>query len=330
MTEQVKKKNTSEEENPNKHNRLIQCAELILPWLIPQELASISLTCKILSQIAKTITLQRSFDASRSYESHPIPFHNLIDDRPYAFFLYTQSQIITSQSPLHRQPWGSSRFASPVAASRCPSSCDCNCDGCDQGSVSGCETLGLEDQEMGIMRECGPSCACGIQCGNRLTQRGISVKLKIARDERKGWGLYADQVIRQGQFVCELLTTQEARSRQEIYDKLTSGGRFSSALLVVREHLPSGKACLRVNIDATRIGNVARFINHSCGCGNLSTVIVRSFGGLLPRLCFFASKDIKEGEELTFSYGEIRVRSNGLQCFCGSPCCFGFLPSEHT
>jgi [histone H3]-lysine36 N-dimethyltransferase SETMAR len=28
----------------------------------------------------------------------------------------------------------------------------------------------------------------------------------------------------------------------------------------LREHIPSGKACLRVNIDATRVGNVARFI----------------------------------------------------------------------
>lgn len=128
----------------------------------------------------------------------------------------------------------------------------------------------------------------------------------------------------------EVLTTKESRRRQQIYDELTSGGQFTSALLVVREHLPSGKACLRMNIDATRIGNVARFINHSCDGGNLLTILVRSSGALLPRLCFFASKDIKEGEELTFSYGEIRVRSKGLQCYCGSSCCFGILPSEHT
>lgn len=31
---------------------------------------------------------------------------------------------------------------------------------------------------------------------------------------------------------------------------------------VVRETLPSGTACLRFNIDATRIGNIARFFNH--------------------------------------------------------------------
>lgn len=131
-------------------------------------------------------------------------------------------------------------------------------------------------------------------------------------------------------WIGELLTTKEARRRQKIYDEHASRYGISSALLVVREHLPSGKACLRMNIDATRVGNVARFINHSCDGGNLSTVLVRRSGALLPRLCFFASKVIQEGEELTFSYGEIRLRSEGLPCFCGSSCCFGILPSENT
>lgn len=128
----------------------------------------------------------------------------------------------------------------------------------------------------------------------------------------------------------ELLTTKEAQKRHQHYDELASRGGFSSALLVVREHLPSGKACLRLNIDATRIGNVARFVNHSCDRGNLSTKLVRSSGALFPRLCFFASKDIQVDEELTFSYGEIRKRPNGLPCFCNSPSCFGTLPSENT
>lgn len=133
----------------------------------------------------------------------------------------------------------------------------------------------------------------------------------------------------------ELLTTKEARRRQQEYDQLSESGHlahFSSALLVVREHLPSRKACLRLNIDATRIGNVARFINHSCDGGNLSTVLIRSTGSLLPRLCFFASRDIGQDEELSFSYGEARLRpeSEGSPCFCGASSCSGTLPSEHT
>lgn len=133
-----------------------------------------------------------------------------------------------------------------------------------------------------------------------------------------------------GPYAGELLTTAEAQRRQQIYDELAVGGHFSSALLVVREHLPSGEACFRINIDATRVGNIARFINHSCDGGNLLTVLVRNTGALLPRLCFFASRDILDGEELLFSYGDARLRPNGLRCHCGSSCCFGTLPSEKT
>lgn len=185
-----------------------------------------------------------------------------------------------------------------------------------------------------VVIECGISCNCELNCGNRETQKGVSVQLKIVRVFNKGWGLFAAQFIHSGQFVCEyageLLTTKEARERQQIYDQLARNGRFSSAHLVVREYLPSRKACFRINIDATRIGNVARFINHSCDSGNLSTVLIRSSGAVLPQLGFFASRDIKAGEELSFSYGDVRLREEGLHCFCGSSCCFGILPAEVT
>jgi [histone H3]-lysine36 N-dimethyltransferase SETMAR len=126
------------------------------------------------------------------------------------------------------------------------------------------------------------------------------------------------------------LTTEEARTRHKVYDELASGGKLCPTLIVIREHIPSGKACLRVNINATRVGNVARFINHSCDGGNLCPVLVRSSGSLLPRLCFFAARDIVEGEKLTFSYGDARVRPKSLPCFCGSSCCSGVSPSEET
>jgi hypothetical protein len=83
------------------------------------------------------------------------------------------------------------------------------------------------------------------------------------------------------------LATEEARRWHKVYDELASGGKLCPALIVIREHLPSGKACLRVNIDATRVGNVVRFINHSCDGSNLHPVLVRSSSLLLPRLCFF-------------------------------------------
>ncbi|CAK9322739.1 unnamed protein product [Citrullus colocynthis] len=277
------KTNEAEEEGEEEHlnSGLLHCAHLVLPWLTSLELASISLSCKSLNATSKSITLRRILDASRSLEKIPIPFHNPIDDRPYAFFLYTPTAIIPN-CHFKRQYWGSiSNTQSGHIESESMNLVDdwvggvfgCDCENCGEfESQCPCSSVdGLED----VASECGPRCSCGLECDNRVTQRGISVRLKIMRDEKKGWGLYADELIQEGAFVCEyageLLTTGEARRRQKIYDARAKGGRFASSLLVVREHLPSGNACLRMNIDATWIGNVARFINHSCDGGNLVT-----------------------------------------------------------
>ncbi|XP_022147802.1 histone-lysine N-methyltransferase SUVR3 isoform X2 [Momordica charantia] len=331
-----KKCSKSSEAEEYSNGGLLHCAHLVLPWLTSLELANISLSCKSLNAASKSITLRRILDASRSIEPLPIPFHSSIDNHPYAFFLYAPAAIVPNLHSDRRQPWGSisdpgpdhlqTESASLVLAS------GCHCENCaDSEFECPCSSLdGLED----VASECGPRCSCGLECQNRPTQRGISVRLKILRDEKKGWGLYADELIQEGSFVCEyageLLTTGEARRRQKLYDARALGGRFASSLLVVREHLPSGNACLRINIDATQIGNVARFINHSCDGGNLATRLVRSAGVMLPRLCFYASRMITKDEELTFSYGDIRLKPEGLKCFCGSSCCLGILPSENT
>ncbi|WJX25429.1 [histone H3]-lysine(4) N-trimethyltransferase [Trifolium repens] len=332
--------NSNNNNNPNSSSFLVQNSHLILPWLTHQQLANLSLTCKSLHNLTKTITLIRISDASRTFENFPIPFHNPNSHHPYSYFLYTPSLILSNNLPRY-QPWGwmGNSVISPIAVKtvdELESVSFVDVVGCECGEVcdddDGCLCFDGGDGDVG--RECGMGCSCGRECGNRVSQNGVRVRVKIVKCDGKGWGLFADQVIAKGEFLFqyagELLTTKEAQRRQQYYDELSSRGRFSSALLVVREHLPSGKACLRLNIDATKIGNVARFVNHSCDGGNLSTKLIRSSGALFPRLCFFALKDIQKDEELTFSYGEIRKRPNGMTCYCNSTSCFGTLPSEDT
>ncbi|KAG8376416.1 hypothetical protein BUALT_Bualt09G0061200 [Buddleja alternifolia] len=319
-------KNCRKTSDRHSHEAFLRCAAVLLPYLNPTEIASISSTCKPLYAISKLVTSRRTSDASRGFENLPIPFLNPIadDSQPYSYFLYSPTQTLRIE-PDFRQPWGSdydTREGRPDPfLFRVEGASGCECARCG-GDCCPCLVSG----EL----ECGPSCNCDSGCGNRVTQGGLTINLKIVKDERKGWGLYAAEFIPNGKFVCEyageLLSTKEARQRQQAYDELSS----TPALLVVKEHLPSGNTCMRINIDATRIGNVARFINHSCDGGNLDTVIMRSSGALLPRICFFAFRDIQENEELTFSYGDIRLKPNGQPCFCGSSSCAGILPSEHT
>lgn len=235
-------------------DQFLRCANFILPWLNPRELAAVSLTCKTLSLISKSITFRRSLDAARSLENLPIPFCNAVDSQRYAYFVYTPFQIPAS-SPPPRQWWegsASDECGSTVASIHdsdgdrddpvnrirsisLPGDDDgsksvnvssrpsldsvsergrfgvslvdesgermygCECERCEEGY---CECLALAGMEE-IANECGSGCGCGLDCPNRLTQKGISVRLKIVRDEKKGWCLYADQLIKKGQFICE-------------------------------------------------------------------------------------------------------------------------------
>jgi SET domain-containing protein len=75
-------------------------------------------------------------------------------------------------------------------------------------------------------------------------------------------------------YAGEYLSTRDARARLAGYDASGSG----HALLVARVVLPSAGSALRLNVDGTRRGNVARFINHSCDGGNLDAVLVMAKG----------------------------------------------------
>ncbi|WOL15292.1 hypothetical protein Cni_G24073 [Canna indica] len=205
---------------------LQQCAELVLPWLQQLDLAAVASTCRALSRIANIVTSRRASDAARGLELQPIPFINPTGDgEPYSYFLYSRFPILASFSPaLSAQPWGGdpnknhildsssmTAFASPIAGS----DAGCECEECFHGEVGdfvGCPcsspNMGsLLDSTAGIgmemMTECGANCSCGDDCANRLTQRGVSVQLRIVKDRRKGWGLHAAQFIQRGQFVCE-------------------------------------------------------------------------------------------------------------------------------
>ena len=146
---------------------------------------------------------------------------------------------------------------------------------------------------------------------------------------RIGCGVLPCRDVAVGEAVCdyvgEVLSTKEARSRQAAYDEAvrlraaaagrrqpkqeqdaagagaTSGGGMNY-LLTLLEHLPSGRV-VRTSVDPTHIGGVASCINHSCA-PNLTPTVVRD-GSVVPVVRFVASRSIAKGEELTFDYGDL-------------------------
>ncbi|XP_039690790.1 histone-lysine N-methyltransferase, H3 lysine-9 specific SUVH5 [Medicago truncatula] len=168
--------------------------------------------------------------------------------------------------------------------------------------------------------ECGSSCLCSSSCINRVSQSGIHFQLEIFKTKSKGWGVRTRSFIPSGSFVCELigevvhLNNQKVGSNLHVDDYIINIGA-------------SGKGC----IDATRHGNIGRFINHSCS-PNLCVkdVMYDHSDKSLPHKMLFATKDIPAGRELSYDYNCCKVNFKVLSkiCYCGSLECNGQIYIE--
>jgi len=115
-----------------------------------------------------------------------------------------------------------------------------------------------------------------------------------------------------GTFVCEYIgehiSDAEADSRED------------DSYLFDLDNKDSDTFC----IDARRYANVSRFINHLCEPNLIPVKVFVEHQDLrFPRICFFASREIKAGEELGFDYGEKfwMIKWKHFTCACGSPKC---------
>ena len=138
----------------------------------------------------------------------------------------------------------------------------------------------------------------------RRSPNAASTGLKVRRSLIEGKGLFAMSRIgprrKIGELSGEVISWREARQSAKGKRKLA---------LVERE---DGTA-----IDASRHGNMFRFINHSCS----PNAYIRICYG---RVEFYAIRRINVGEEITCDYGD-NHHGGALRCRCGSPDCRGYI-----
>ena len=197
----------------------------------------------------------------------------------------------------------------------------------------------------------------GIDCGM------VAFKFHVFKcaDERIGFGIRATEDISLGSFICEyvgeILTREEAQTREVQYVK--QGYYYLHDITGAVDNK-------RYSIDPTHNGNFGRFFNHSCSpnCTTLELPnnsqknkkysnprsaptekerLVETMK-YMPRLAFFACKDIKKGEQLTIDYSPGRhdgaeYMDDGaggahkkchklrqtVECRCGESVCKGWL-----
>ncbi len=76
-------------------------------------------------------------------------------------------------------------------------------------------------------------------------------------------------------------------------------------------------------INGDKNGGPAQYINHSC---NPNCELVQWGVDSMPRMCFFAKKNIMSGMEVTFDYNWDWVSGHvPTVCLCGSDNCDGYI-----
>ncbi|KAJ2348102.1 histone methyltransferase set1 [Coemansia sp. RSA 2618] len=146
---------------------------------------------------------------------------------------------------------------------------------------------------------------------NQLESR--TKRLRFSKSAIHDWGLFASEPIFQGEFVIEYIgeriRSQLADLREDQYEREGIG---SSYLFRVDDEIV---------VDATKCGNVARFVNHCCEPNCIARTIVADG---TKRIVIYASQDIQVGEEVTYDY-KFPPEEVKIPCLCGAANCRGYL-----
>eukprot|EP00934_Nitzschia_sp_Nitz4_P002614 Nitzschia sp. Nitz4//scaffold4_size323378//152217//154884//NITZ4_000661-RA/size323378-snap-gene-0.455-mRNA-1//-1//CDS//3329553402//2604//frame0 len=148
------------------------------------------------------------------------------------------------------------------------------------------------------------------------TLSGKEHLLRFGRSSIHAWGVFADDDIKEGDLLVEyrgeIIGNAIAESREVEYEKAKIGSDYMF-------RIDANIVC-----DATKQGNVARFLNHSCD-GNCFTKVISVDG--TKRIVIYAKRDIRSGEELCYDYKFPLEydESKRIRCHCGSKECRGFM-----
>lgn len=157
-------------------------------------------------------------------------------------------------------------------------------------------------------------CQCGENCQNQKIQKQMNAPVNVFRTKYKGFGIKAASRIDRGSFIMEYIGEVITKDN---YEKR----------LMMHYSNDMNFYCISLEksyvIDSRNMGNICRFINHSCqpNC-EMQTWKING----LPRLALFATEDIDNDEELTYDYDFTSYGSASAQsCFCDSNVCKIFI-----
>lgn len=138
-------------------------------------------------------------------------------------------------------------------------------------------------------------------------------QLKFAKSAIHDWGLFAMEPIAADEMVIEYVGQKVRHSVADLREtKYEAIGIGSSYLFRID---------LETIIDATKCGNLARFINHSCNPNCYAKVITIESE---KKIVIYSKQAIGVNEEITYDY-KFPLEDEKIPCLCGAQGCRGTL-----
>ncbi|KAL5962715.1 Histone-lysine N-methyltransferase NSD3 [Taenia solium] len=208
---------------------------------------------------------------------------------------------------------------------------------CEEGEIKSNWRCSVDTNCRNILGgiECSPK-VCSVMarnpsgnCGNRNFSNPPTVSLLLTTN--RGVGLKVVQPVAKSalviEYVGEVISVTEANRRLA---KGIAACNAAAATTHNSELLPSThliRFTSNLVIDASQVGNEARFVNHSCEPNAMCRVY--NVDGTL-RLGLFATRYLEEQEEVTIDYRQAQLLDccfiNAVNvCVCGSETCEGFV-----
>jgi len=201
--------------------------------------------------------------------------------------------------------------------------------------------------------ECNEGCKCKQTCINRVAQKPLRGQLQIFKTTKRGWGIRTLTDVPQGTFLC-IYVGKLYEGKESTENAFENGDEYYADLDMIevveeskegyesdvedlnldgKEYFASVRKCFGKDedpfvMDAKTIGNIGRYLNHSCSPNVfVQNVFVDSHDLRFPWVAFFSSAFIKAGHELCWNYnynvGSIEGRQ--IMCHCGANYCKGRL-----
>jgi len=136
--------------------------------------------------------------------------------------------------------------------------------------------------------------------------------LQVKHSAIHSYGVFASQEYAQDEMIVEYVGEIIRQSVADVREKYYEEKNIGCYMFKIEDDMI---------VDATRKGNIARFVNHSCE-PNAYAKIVNINGS--KKIVIFAACVIRPREEITYDY-KFQIEEEKIKCFCGAPTCRGFM-----